>query len=420
MPTGVRILITDQSQGGVLIDKTFPRLPVRIGRNPLNDLVVPNGYVSQFHVVVDEMGDQLSVRDLGSTNGTLFDGQRVAPNLPAPVPPQGFAIMSLHFQLTKVQAARVPAQSNRKPMMVTGLLAAPNFDLLNLQAQAPQHDLTEARRLYAAYRSAWTELLRSLQRQAAELPPERRPAFYAKVAGELPAILQEEDFRGIAPPETGALATGPKPDAVALAGLKELATDFAPDRPPPETSDDVVAFLSKIAEALDVFLKCFVPLREGYQQLAKELGVRTGPGRVTHTPGDADPRQHVERARDPKELGRVLLNYKDKTSEAMAAVESVFADYMIHQVAMMNGVMTGVKSLLQELSPESVERASLDPRRKKGLGFGPLRYKSLWDLYTELHADLAHEDRHVFSVLFGRKFAEAYDKSRESRDSTRT
>lgn len=416
MPTGVRIVITDQSQrGAVLVDKTFPRLPVRIGRNPLNDLVVANGYVSQFHVVVDEQGEQLSIRDLGSTNGTLFDGQRVPPNTPSTVPPQGFSIMALQFQLTKTHATRVPAQSNRKPMMVTGLLAAPNFELLSLQAKAPQQDLSELRHQYAAYRAAWSELLRTIYRRATDLPAEHKAAFYAKVAGEFPAVLQEEDFRGVAP-QVGAMSNGPRPEAVALAGVKELASDFAPQQPPPETSDDVVAFLSKLAETLDVFVKCFIPLRDGYNQLAKELGVRTNTSRSTSASLDADPRLGVERAQDPKDLAKVLLNYKDRTSEAVSAVESVFADYMIHQVAMMNGVMTGVKSLLQELSPDSVERASQDPRKKKGLAIGPLRYKSLWDLYSELHADLAHEDRHVFSLLFGRKFAEAYDKSRESQD----
>lgn len=136
-------------------------------------------------------------------------------------------------------------------------------------------------------------------------------------------------------------------------------------------------------------------------------------------PGDADPRLAVEKAPDPKHLARILLNYKDRTSEGIAAVENVFADYMIHQVAMMNGVMTGVKSLLHELSPDAIERASQDPRRKRSLSIGPLRYKSLWELFGELHADLAHEDRHVFSLLFGRKFVEAYDKSRESHDSKR-
>ena len=79
MPTGVRIIVSDSLTNSVLVDKTFSRLPVRIGRNELNDLCVSNGYVSSFHAVLDVQGGNLVVRDLGSTNGTLFNGQRNAP-----------------------------------------------------------------------------------------------------------------------------------------------------------------------------------------------------------------------------------------------------------------------------------------------------------------------------------------------------
>ncbi len=411
VPTGVRIIVTDSlNNHAVLVDRAFPRLPVRIGRNELNDLAISNGYVSQFHAVLDLENGQLAVRDLGSTNGTLFGRERITPNEIKPVPAEGFAIMALHFRLTKMESVSAPAYSNRKPMMVTGLLAAPDVSLLRLQAQAPRQDLTAIRGQYAAYRSAWSELLRTIYRQAGELPEQQRAAFYAQLSSEFPSLIHEDDYRRVAPDILKSAGhSGPSPEAVALAGIKELAADFAPDRPPPETADDIVQFLSKIAEALEMFMKCFIPLRDGYQQLASELGIRTSKP-TTVMPGHIDVRHGVSTAKDRKELSRFLLNFKDRSSEACSAVESVFADYMIHQVAMMNGVMNGVKSLLNELAPNTLEQTAA--AKKRSLGFGPLRFKGLWDFYREVHADFADEDRHVFSLLFGRKFAEAYDRSR--------
>ncbi len=410
MATGVRIVVSDTLNNGVVSDKTFARLPVRIGRNELNDLAVSNGYISQFHAVLDAEGGRFVVRDLGSTNGTLFGTQRIAPNEATPVPDEGFKIMALQFRLTKIESAAAPSISNRRPMAVTGLLQAPDRNLLMLMAQAPRQNLDAVRTQYAAYRAAWSELLRTIYRQAGELPEDQRAGFYAQLGQEFPALVNEDDFRRIAPALVNqAGRQGPSPDAMALAGLKELASDFAPNRPPPESADDVVQFLSKLAETLDVFMKCFIPLRDGYQQLAAELGVKNQRP-STMPPGMVDGRSGVANARDKKELSHHLLNFRDKTSEASSAVESVFADYMIHQVAMMNGVMTGVKQLLSELSPATVEETAI--KKKRSLGFGPLRFKGLWELYREMHADFADEDRHVFSLLFGRKFAEAYDRSR--------
>jgi type VI secretion system protein ImpI len=410
VPTGVRIVVSDTLNNAVLVDKSFARLPVRIGRNELNDLAVSNGYISQFHAVLDLDGGRLVVRDLGSTNGTLFGGQRIPPNEATPIPEEGFAIMALRFQLTKMESVTAPAVSNRKPMAVTGLLQGPDRNMLLLLAQAPRQNLEAIRGQYAAYRASWSELLRTIYRQAGELPEEQRGSFYAQLNNEFPALVHEEDFKRIAPALLSQGAQkGPTPDALALAGLKELASDFAPNRPPPESADDVVQFLSKLAETLDVFMKCFIPLRDGYQQLATELGVKSS-RQQTMPPGVVDVRSGVAHARDKKELSHHLLNFKDRTSEASSAVESVFADYMIHQVAMMNGVMNGVKSLLSELSPTTVEETA--QKKKRSLGFGPLRFRGLWELYREMHADFADEDRHVFSLLFGRKFAEAYDRSR--------
>lgn len=63
----------------------FAQSPVRIGRNPLNDVELDDGYVSQWHGVIRFGDGQTTYLDLGSTNPTLIDGKPVERNVEVPV-----------------------------------------------------------------------------------------------------------------------------------------------------------------------------------------------------------------------------------------------------------------------------------------------------------------------------------------------
>jgi serine phosphatase RsbU (regulator of sigma subunit) len=52
--------------------------PLRIGRVPGNDLVLPSPEVSRNHCSLAVLGRRVMLTDLGSTNGTQVDGQKVA------------------------------------------------------------------------------------------------------------------------------------------------------------------------------------------------------------------------------------------------------------------------------------------------------------------------------------------------------
>ena len=54
------------------------RGPVIVGRSPSADIVIGAGYVSARHARFSLMGQNLFVEDLGSTNGTLVNGQRIS------------------------------------------------------------------------------------------------------------------------------------------------------------------------------------------------------------------------------------------------------------------------------------------------------------------------------------------------------
>jgi EAL domain-containing protein (putative c-di-GMP-specific phosphodiesterase class I) len=53
------------------------QLPFRIGRSPTANYVIYSRQVSKEHSEIFQLGNELHIRDLGSTNGTFVNGQRV-------------------------------------------------------------------------------------------------------------------------------------------------------------------------------------------------------------------------------------------------------------------------------------------------------------------------------------------------------
>ncbi|MDQ1684413.1 MAG: hypothetical protein QOC82_1150 [Frankiaceae bacterium] len=77
------LVVTD----GPLAGTTLPlsRQPVTIGRADSSTLVVSDDYVSNNHARLVPDGDAWILEDLGSTNGTYLDRQRVTQATPVPI-----------------------------------------------------------------------------------------------------------------------------------------------------------------------------------------------------------------------------------------------------------------------------------------------------------------------------------------------
>ncbi len=415
MAPGVRIRIVNRIDGESS-ERSFPRFPVRIGRNPLNDLQVEQPFVSQFHVSLDFHDGQVVLQDLGSTNGTQIAGLgRASPNQPVNLGPSGnvFTIHVLDFHVSLTSDSQDVAEAaRRKPLQVSRFLMAVPEELAALNLPVPNPVNIEAQRAqYAAYRSAWSEFSRELFRSIANSPPHERTQRLTQVRNQFPGIENEPDFARLladaglpvsAGPTFPALSQGTRQlETVAVEGLRELAQGFCPQAGPLETADQVALFLEKIQAVLEMFLKCFLPLREGHRQFESDMALRrpSYPSPATLA--------SVEAARTPPELALALLDWRSKSNEGLSAVETAFADMMVHQVALINGVMHGVKSLLMELSPD----ATRDSAENAGnLGIGPYRYKAYWTAYELRYGDLANEEKQIFSRLFGKQFAQAYGR----------
>lgn len=83
----------------------------RIGRNPTNDFRVPEASVSSFHCEISLEKKIITVRDVGSTNGTFVSGTRVRESLLATG--QILKLGSAEFRLEESNAdvAKLPLET---------------------------------------------------------------------------------------------------------------------------------------------------------------------------------------------------------------------------------------------------------------------------------------------------------------------
>ena len=75
------ILQLEDTQNKSARTAAFDRSPIRIGRNPLNDLQLEEGFVSQWHAVMRMSDNRTTLLDLGSRNATVIDGKPAQRNV---------------------------------------------------------------------------------------------------------------------------------------------------------------------------------------------------------------------------------------------------------------------------------------------------------------------------------------------------
>src|SRR3954467_9525871 len=76
-----------------------------LGRNPTNDFRVSDPSVSSFHAELMVQGEEIRVRDLGSTNGTFIDDHKIEEGM---LKPENFLRLgNVRFQLEEVSVIPV-------------------------------------------------------------------------------------------------------------------------------------------------------------------------------------------------------------------------------------------------------------------------------------------------------------------------
>ncbi len=408
----VRIRVEHRTAGTVT-EYEFHSSPVRIGRNPLNDLALPFQFVSGWHAVIRFDDQAARFFDLGSTNGTLVDGRRMAAGEAAVIDgPVQLRIGDLDLVLSRDRssAAVAPPQT----MVATPIpldSAAPERQRLGAGRKWMQASSTNQMRVGAIDTNDLEGRRTPRPNQTSHVPlgqvhaamASLRPIFdEARAAnqryerelrdrlGQLPMHLrdQAEAFIRREFGDDGAAAPGP---ASGKGGYEGVVTRFsaqvAPELPAPTMADEAERFLARVRDVLEACGKGLVELQNGQEQFGNEMGVRAV---KEFTP--------LHMASSANNVLEYLLDWRHGGPQRVQELVGVFADTMIHQVALINGLVEGARALLSELAPDEIAR-------RAGGGWGKAK---LWQAYARRHREIAGDDRALVELLFGPDFARAY------------
>jgi type VI secretion system protein ImpI len=449
-------------------DRRAAALPIRIGRNPLNDCQVSQNFISDFHAIIEEVSGRISVRDLNSKNGifvrTAKSGAptRVASQAPVDLAAYDFEFFVGPFLRIKLEFVETDSDYPRDPRSVGPNVLGRMLDVglgmpPNLSPPPPAGPSSPPYPPYGGAQPPGGAGLPSLP-QVSPLPsldPSRGRGGAGSVNGP-PGYVPPGPAQPPGPPPYGSVPpgyapqgqtppppaygaqpyppygappappAGPSPagfagtghiaiglEALALQGLRELTASLVPGVPL-ETTGDVARLITKLHDTIEVFCRCFIPLREGYAQFVSQMDLQRAA--MQRSMNRSRAYMAIESAKHPGAVAMALLHWREPSFDAPKAIEGIFADLMIHQVALLDGVMQGVRALLEELSPENLERTleEREPRGPLGLGLAMGRYKALWEIYRERFEQLA-EEKQAFSHIFGPEFTEAYREYRRRR-----
>jgi predicted component of type VI protein secretion system len=341
----IQILFRDPRSGSEK-KYEFDQSPVRIGRNPLNNVVLEGNFVSGWHGIIrfDDTGAYYF--DLGSTNGTCLDGKRLQKNTAIPIlQPTRFTIWMFELIVTPCVPGAFPTHPQRPSAL--GTLAVTSRSTEVVQVGATPQTSSHAH-------SSPSRIVPVGGRTPTPPPPANAPSPFS-----IPA----------APPARSP-SQSPPPD---LAGTQPM------DR------------LLRCLRIIGAFSEAFMGLKKGYEQFGSEVGVRPLSGT---TP--------LHRARTSQEIVEYLLEPSIDPDICARDLNAVFADMGIHDVALMEGISQSVRVLLAKLDPNA-----LDFRMGGGLWSGS-KAKTKWGEYVETFNSLLAEDAALHAEIFGEEFASAY------------
>ena len=402
MPVALTAHIVD-SQSNQSFETRYARFPVRIGRNQLNDLHIDRPYVSQFHAAIEVNDNKIWVKDLGSTNGTVYRGQKMERDQPIDVtamPELHIGPVVIRFGLVEVKAEETGIHN--ASALDLGTAAGAALMASRLRAPRPGQEDAFVRQLLPyieAYRQSWANVYRLVYEHLTRLQPPVRDNYLKRLLIEHPSVAQEADFQKVSqyygvPVHQWGEMTVP---SAATAALNELAHQLAPSVGALDDPNKMMGFARRVRDSMNVFLKAFVSLRDGYQEFEVE---------VLRKERFEEEGNKVGTAKGFAALAEVLFAQDANPQETSDQLHEIFVEVMTHQVALMNGVMEGVKQLLENLAPAAIEKR-YDKSGKRG-GLFSNKYEGLWQEYQVVHGDYQGEDKETFLIIFGPQFSRAY------------
>jgi type VI secretion system protein len=434
------LLVRVDKSGQTIKRAGYPTSPVRIGRNPLNELCLEDPVVSQWHALVrfDERARQIILMDLGSTNGTSYNGSILAPHVPVYVTqndviaigPITFNIVMANVPPELIEAGRqgsfnVSMGGGKATMMISpekaqtmlfdpalaspggGQSAATMIYQPGAQGLPAEETRVESfkeafaeienavnrtRPAYEAYRESWGEVIRQLRARLREVPEPLREHVAFTLKTELPQVAREPEFFELLE-ELGISEVGGDVDVAEWLHRLKYGANSTVAREPINTK----LAMERVGALLETFAESFISLRRGYDQFGQDMALQLT---QEETP--------LTCASDYRGVLAVLLDWNRDGSRVSEDLKRAFADLAIHQVALLHGFVEGVRDLVRQVGPEALSTGQSTVLGQAGSGgFSFSKNSRMWKLYRRVHQSLIEEDRFA-RVVFGHPFARAY------------
>jgi len=328
----------------------FDQSPIRIGRNPLNNVVLDGNFVSGWHGIIRFDSTGTHYFDLGSTNGTCLDGKRLPKNTPVPL-----------------------THATRLSIWMFELVVTPGVPgTLNAAQQQPAARSWPVDTLVGTGRSTEVFNTAALAQGTAQSVQPTSSQSHISPSRIVSAGTSRPQAQTPSPPTN----SGSRPPSV------------APSRP---ADDQGQERLLRCLRIIGAFTDAFMGLKKGYEQFGSEVGVRPLAGAT-----------RLHRARTSQEILEYLLDPSTDPDACARDLNAVFADMGIHDLALIEGISQSIRSLLAKLDPNG-----LDVKAGAGLWSGS-KSKAKWTSYVESFNNLLTEDAALHAEIFGEEFASGY------------
>jgi type VI secretion system protein len=378
------VLEVEDLQSGRSASYTFPRSPVRLGRLPLNDLELDFPFVSQWHgmIRVDDRG--IYYVDVGSTNGSFVNGKPATKGQEiALLPSSEIVIGTLRLcvaQTPKAPSIQAPIYQSQFAR-ATGFTTTPGnesatlFDTAfppppenSVSCTAGNSSASQARRPTipntppTARSSSSRPQYRASSNKGVRLPQKRYDSVSKRAAATIPT-------------DSGLISN--------------FSKAYLPNVKEPLTGAEQEQFLNRMGIVLETFTQASLEMRKGLEKFGEDLGVRSIQGESP-----------LFSATKLEDILAYLLDWRLSDDELRRDLMRLYASFMVHQVALLNGINQGTRALVSKFGPDTIE--------KEVSSIGPLRTMSCWKAYCERYKELMNDETAFSQELLGKEFAHAY------------
>ncbi len=405
MPT--LLIHVENAGGGARETRGFAPGMIRVGRNRLNDLVLPHPAVSQFHATLYFDGAAATATAGRATNPLRHNDLDLAPG--AQVSLDGRGALTLGPITLRVEVSPVdlgdpeaaPAWLADRFAWAEGAKAderaategyRPSALRSYIEAMLPQ-ELSGAMPnedplapALAQWSAATDALLRAVRAEVTKTPAEQRSARVHALGVRHPPLRLAPDFMALA----AELGVRWDEDLAELALLRWRQLAFQYGAAAPNTSSELDEVVVRLARALNALADGYAALRSAFEPWALAASSRG------HHPG-------AEQGEGAATLQWLLGG--GGTAEKLSALRQSFAGLATRPAQLGGAAAAGVRALMERWSPFAMEH---EMARLRGVSaLDPEGERAVWAHWRDVFRWWATNDRALQDAVFGEAFSRA-------------